>query len=251
MTTVAEFDNITKVYKDPFPYARSIHAVEQVSFCIQAGEVFGLVGPNRAGKTTLIKMLLTLCRPTAGQATRLGRPLSDRSTLTRVGYMHENQAFPRYWTARGLLHYYAALSFVPEAQTRERVPELLDRVGIADRADEAITRFSKGMVQRLALAQALLNDPELLVLDEPTEGLDLEGRQLVHTIVRQQREQGRTVLLVSHLANDVEQLCDRVAVIAKGRLQQLDTVAALCQPSDRPARPLEAALRELYAQGRP
>jgi ABC-2 type transport system ATP-binding protein len=145
---------------------------------IESGEVFGLLGPNRAGKTTLVKMLLSLCRPTAGEVFRLGRPLSDRSTLGQVGYVHENHAFPRYLSAADLLEYYGALTLMPSDLVRERVPRLLERVGLADRSREPIARFSKGMLQRLGIAQALLNAPRLLVLDEPTEGLDLNGRRL-------------------------------------------------------------------------
>ncbi|HEY8505467.1 MAG TPA: ABC transporter ATP-binding protein [Gemmataceae bacterium] len=243
----AEFDNLTKQYAYRFPRRRVVRAVQGVSLRVRTGEVFGLVGPNRAGKTTLVKILLTLCRPTSGAVTRLGRPASDRSTLARVGYMHENQAFPRYWTAAGLLHYYGALSLLPEDVVRQRVPRLLEQVGLADRAGEPIRRFSKGMVQRLALAQALLNEPDLLVLDEPTEGLDLEGRRLVHDAVRRQRRDGKTVILVSHLAGDVEALCDRVAVLVNGRPAFVGTVAELRRPSPQtPALPLEDALRTLY-----
>ena len=242
---VAEFTHIRKVYRDPWT-RQEIHAVEGVSLQLRPAEVFGLVGPNRAGKTTLIKILLTLTHPTGGSALRFGKPLDDRETLSRVGYMHENQAFPRYWHATGLLHYYGALTYLPEPIVVERVPKLLAKVGLADRAKEPISHFSKGMVQRLALAQALLNEPDLLVLDEPTEGLDLEGRQLVHQIVREQRERGKTVLLVSHLAGDVEKLCDRLAVIVGGHVKHYDTVTSLTRPKNGPTRSLEEALQTFY-----
>ena len=153
-----------------------LRAVDGVSFQVEAGEVFGLLGPNRAGKTTLIKLLLALCQPTSGKVLRFGQPSQDRDTLRRVGYIHENQAFPRYLTARSLLEYYGALGLLSEQVVKERVPRLLERVGLSDRADEAISRFSKGMIQRLGVAQALLNEPDLLVFDEPSE-LDLAGRQ--------------------------------------------------------------------------
>lgn len=243
MAPVAEFDHLSKSYDDYFPRRRSVQAVQDVSLHIPAGEVFGLVGPNRAGKTTLIKILLTLTQPSSGSGSRLGQPLSDRRTLARIGYMHENQAFPRYWTASGLLHYYAALTHQPESEVNRRVPALLEQVGLSDRAKEPIRRFSKGMVQRLALAQAIMNDPDLLVLDEPTEGLDLEGRQLVHQAVRDQRQRGCSVILVSHLAGDVEALCDRVGVMVAGRLVQVSPVAEM-KPS------FEAALRSLYEKSR-
>jgi ABC-2 type transport system ATP-binding protein len=131
-----------------------LRAVDGVSFQVEAGEVFGLLGPNRAGKTTLIKLLLALCQPTSGKVLRFGQPSQDRDTLRRVGYIHENQAFPRYLTARSLLEYYGALGLLSEQVVKERVPRLLERVGLSDRADEAISRFSKGMIQRLGVAQA-------------------------------------------------------------------------------------------------
>lgn len=242
---VAEFSELTKIYKHGLFRRRELRAIDGVSFSVNAGEVFGLVGPNRAGKTTLIKVLLTLTQPTSGMVRRFGHPVGHRATLARVGYMHENQAFPRYWNARGLLQYYGALSLLPEKDVRTRVPSLLERVGLADRSDEPIRRFSKGMVQRLALAQALLNQPELLVLDEPTEGLDLDGRQLVHDIVTEQKQAGKSVLLVSHLAGDVEKLCDRIAVLKTGKLRHIGPVAELCQTGNQ-STTLEVALQSIY-----
>jgi len=246
-TAVAEFDDVTKDYPAGLLRRRRLRAVAGVSLRIEPGEVFGLLGPNRAGKTTLVKLLLSLCGPTSGRVSRFGRSLADRSTLARVGYMHENQAFPRYLSALALLEYYGALSLMEESEVRRRVPELLELVGLTDRSREPIARFSKGMVQRLALAQALLNDPELLVLDEPTEGLDLAGRRLVHAVVTEQRRRGRSVLLVTHSLNDVEQLCDRVGVLVNGRLVHLGPLAALTRKGYAgPERSLEQALQELY-----
>jgi ABC-2 type transport system ATP-binding protein len=240
---LVSFAGAGKTYTCGLLRRRRLHAVHDVSFHINPGEVFGLLGPNRAGKTTLVKMLLSLCRPTAGAITRLGRPLTDRSTLGRVGYMHENHAFPRYLTASGLLEYYGALSLVPYETLLQRVPQLLQRVGLADRGRDPIAQFSKGMVQRLGLAQALINDPELLVLDEPTEGLDLPGRQLLRGVIAEQRRCGRGVLLVSHALTEVEQLCDRVAVLVGGRLVFTGPLPELTGD-----RPLEQALQELYAR---
>jgi ABC-2 type transport system ATP-binding protein len=245
---LAAFDHVTKVYSRGLLRKRTVRAVDDVSLDIGPGEVFGLLGPNRAGKTTLVKMLLSLCRPTAGQIRRMGQPASVRSTLGRIGYMHENHAFPRYLTAAGLLEYYGAMTLAPYEVVRARVPALLDKVGLADRSQEPIACFSKGMVQRLGLAQALINEPDLLVLDEPTEGLDLAGRQLLRTVIDEQRRRGRSVLLVSHVLTEVEQLCDRVGVLLQGRLIYVGPLAELTRPpTTGHARSLEQALQQLYA----
>ncbi len=244
----AEFSAVSKVYRVPMRPSRTVRALHPISFAVEAGEVFALLGPNRAGKTTLLKILLGLCQASEGHANRLGRPLSDRGTLTRVGYMHENQAFPRYLTAAGLLDFYGKLSLVPGPVLRSRIPELLERVGLADRTAEPIARFSKGMVQRLALAQALLSEPDLLVLDEPTEGLDLSARHLLHDVVAERRTAGKTVLIVSHALGEVAQVCDRLAVLVEGRLAYLGTLASLVRdPATGQERTLEAALTPIYS----
>ncbi len=246
-TPAAEFVAVTKDYPVGALGLRKRRAVTDVTLTVEPGQVFGLLGPNRAGKTTLVKILLTLCRATGGTARRLGEPVERRATLARVGYVHENHAFPRYLTPAALLEYYGALALVPYADVRKRVPLLLERVGLADRAHDPIRTFSKGMIQRLGVAQALLNEPDLLVLDEPTEGLDLAGRQLLAGIVREQRQKGGTVLLVSHVLPEVELLCDRVAVIVGGRLVHQGPVAELTRGAGAP-RTLEQALAELYGK---
>jgi ABC-2 type transport system ATP-binding protein len=224
---VARFEDVTKVFSAG-PFGRGgVRALDQVSLSITEGEVFGLIGPNRAGKTTLVKILLSICRPTSGRIWRLGRDWRERSTLARVGYVHESQAFPRYLTARRLLDYYGALSRQPAAVVRRRGKDLLDQFGLADRSHEPIGRFSKGMLQRLALAQALINDPELLVLDEPSEGMDLAARRLLQGVIRERQRQGHTAILISHLHSDVERLCDRVAILRNGRLGFLGRIADL------------------------
>lgn len=237
MTAAAAFDQITKTYG-------RVPAVRGVSLSVPAGGAFALLGPNRAGKTTLIKLLLGLAHPTSGTAHRLGAPTADRGTLARVGYMHENHAFPRYLSAGELLHFYGGLSGVSAEALDARVPELLKRVGLADRAREPIARFSKGMVQRLGLAQALLNDPDLLILDEPTEGLDLFGRHLLRDVVRERAAAGKTVLMVSHALSEVDELCPRAAVLVEGKLVYDGAVADLKRD-----RSLEAALHDLYSKG--
>ena len=215
--------------------------MDNVSLQILPGEVFGLLGPNRAGKTTLVKLLLSLARASAGTVSRLGAPVAQRATLARVGYVHENQAFPRYLTAAELLQLYGALSLMDEESVRARAVQLLELVGLEDRCHEPISLFSKGMVQRLGLAQALLNRPDLLVLDEPAEGLDLLGRQLVHRVVNEQRQHGGSVLMVSHLTDDVAKLCDRVAVLVKGQVAFAGPLKDLIAGGS-----LETALHRLY-----
>jgi ABC-2 type transport system ATP-binding protein len=244
---VAEFADVTKTYRAPLRPDRTVQALRGVSFGIEPGEVFALLGPNQAGKTTLLKILLGLCHPSGGRVYRLGRPVADRGTLARVGYMHENQAFPRYLTAAALLQFYGRLTCVSPSVLRTRVPALLERMGLADRAHEPIARFSKGMVQRLALAQALLAEPELLVLDEPMEGLDYHARLLLKEIVAQERLAGHTVLIVSHALGEVAQVCDRLAVLVQGRLACLDSLASLFRdPDTGEQRSFEAAIGSVY-----
>ena len=247
MSAAAIFENVGKVYRTGLFGKTSIQAVQGVNLHIPRGSVFGLLGPNRAGKTTLVKLLLSLAKPTTGKILRLDESVRHAKTLARVGYMHENQLFPRYLTARALLEFYGALSLLPENVVKDRVPHLLDRVGLADRVNEPISRFSKGMVQRLGIAQALLNEPDLLVFDEPSEGLDLSGRQLVRDLVREQKQRGASVLFVSHLLTEVEQFCDRVGVMVAGKLAFLGTLADLLRdPQGGVPRSLETALRPYY-----
>ncbi len=244
---VAEFVDVSKSYRRSLSLRPELVALNGVSFGIESGEVFALLGPNRAGKTTLLKILLGLCHPGGGRVMRLGRPLSEQSTLARVGYMHESQAFPRYLTSIQLLEFYGKLSGISPSNLRNRVPALLDRVGLADRAHEPIARFSKGMVQRLALAHSVLAEPDLLVLDEPTEGLDLNARALLQEIVAEQRNAGKTVLLVSHALGEVAQVCDRLAVLVAGRLAYIGSLDSLLQdPRQGCERSLEAALESIY-----
>ncbi len=245
MSAVLHLRDVTKDYPaGPFGLKR-LRAVDRASLVVESGESVGLAGPNRAGKTTLLKMALSLCRPTSGQVTRLGRPGSDRSTLADVGYVHEGPAFPFYLTASALLDEYAVMAGVPKADRRKRIPELIERVGLHDRKKEPIGRFSKGMLQRLGLAQALVNQPSLLVLDEPNEGLDLPGRDMVVELVNEHRGRGGSVLIVSHLLTDLDRLCERVTVIVEGRIAFNGPVTDL---SGKPGG-LEASLRALYRGG--
>jgi len=243
----AQFVDVSKTYAVSWRPRGVVHALRGVSFDVELGEVFALLGPNRAGKTTLLKILLGLCRPSGGRVFRLGRPFSERDTLARVGYMHENQAFPRYFTAQELLESYGALSGMPRSLIHTRAGALLDRMQLADRSNGPIGRFSKGMVQRLALAQAILAQPDLLVLDEPMEGLDLSARRILQEIVREQRRAGKSVLVVSHTLSEVVEVCDRLAVLVDGRLAYLGSLASLLSdPATGEKRSLESALGPIY-----
>jgi ABC-2 type transport system ATP-binding protein len=242
VTAAAEFESVAKTYKTRIG-AAGVVALRGVSLSVPSGSAFALLGPNRAGKTTLIKLLLNLAAPSSGNVQRLGQSINKRETLANVGYMHENHAFPRYLGAEEVLKFYGNLTGIPPEPLPKLVDNVLGRVGLADRSREPISRFSKGMVQRLGLAQAILNEPKLLVLDEPTEGLDLHGRQLLREVVKETVAAGRTVLMVSHTLNEVEALCDRAAVLNAGKLAWQGSIADLKQ---RGRGNIEAALETLY-----
>lgn len=237
----ASFDNVEKTYRSRL--GGGVQALRGVSLEIPAGATFALLGPNRAGKTTLIKLLLSLARPTRGTVQRLGLPIDRRETLGQIGYMHENHAFPKHLSAAEVLRFYGGLTGLPGETLPARVDAMLQRVGLGDRRNEPISRYSKGMVQRLGLAQAVLNEPKLLVLDEPTEGLDVFGRQLLRDTVRETAARGSTVLMVSHTLTEVDELCDRAAVLLEGRLAWQGTLEELRQ---RGRGNLEHALTTLY-----
>jgi ABC-2 type transport system ATP-binding protein len=206
-------------------------AVADLTIEVQAGEIFGFLGPNGAGKTTSVKMLLSLTRPTSGEATLLGKPLGDRLSRTRVGYLPEHFRFHEWLTAAEFLDLHGNLYGMSREQREEAGPRLLALVGLADRADTRLGAFSKGMLQRIGLAQALLNDPDLVFLDEPTSGLDPLGRRLVRDIIKGLRERGTAVFLNSHLLSEVEQTCDRVAFIRDGSILETSTVETFAQES--------------------
>lgn len=198
-------------------------AVANLTLQVKRGEIFGFLGPNGAGKTTSIKMLLGLTSPTSGNATLLGRPLGDRIARAKIGFLPEHFRFHEWLTAAEFLDLHGRLYRMPTAERRQIIPELLALVGLQERADTPLRAFSKGMLQRIGLAQALLNDPELIFLDEPTSGLDPLGRRLVRDIINQLRQRGTAVFLNSHLLSEVEQTCDRVTFIRQGDV--LDTVS--------------------------
>jgi len=193
-------------------------AVESLTLKVPRGEVFGFLGPNGAGKSTSVKMLLGLVRPTSGEATVLGRPAGNVETRRKIGFLPEHFRFYDWLTPAELLHLHGRLHGVSVDVLRERVPALLDLVGLTPHREKRLREFSKGMLQRIGLAQALINEPELIFLDEPTSGLDPGGRRLVRDIIKAQRSRGATVLLNSHLLSEVEVTCDRVAFIKHGEV---------------------------------
>jgi ABC-2 type transport system ATP-binding protein len=196
---------------------------------VQPGEVFGFLGPNGAGKSTTLKLLMQLIFPTSGRAEILGRPVGDVATRRRIGFLPENPSFYDYLTAEELLTYYAQLLGLPPAARRARVTGLLDRLQVGRERRFQLRKFSKGMIQRIGIAQALLNDPEVVFLDEPMSGLDPLGRRDVRTLILELRDQGRTVFFSSHILSDAEALCSRVAIVAGGRLAAQGGVADIAE----------------------
>ena len=202
-------------------------ALGGVSLDVEPATLFGLLGQNGAGKTTLIKILLGLVAPTAGEAALLGQPVGTFSARREVGYLPEDHRLPEYHTSTSLLDLYGALQGIPRRQRRRRAAELLDLLGLAGREKLRIRGYSKGMKQRLGLAQALLHSPRVLFLDEPTDGVDPVGRKEIRDLLLEERRRGVTVFINSHLLGEVEQLCDRVAILRKGKLMVTGTVADL------------------------
>jgi ABC-2 type transport system ATP-binding protein len=193
-------------------------AVRDLTLQVSRGEAFGFLGPNGAGKSTSIKMLLGLVKPTSGRAQLLGEPVGTREVRARIGFLPEHFRFYDWLSASELVLFHGRLCGLTENLLRRKVPQLLERVGLGTQHSKPIRTFSKGMMQRVGLAQAIVNDPEILFLDEPTSGLDPAGRKLVREVIREQRDRGATVFLNSHLLGEVEQSCDRVAFISQGEV---------------------------------
>jgi ABC-2 type transport system ATP-binding protein len=218
MPPAVHIEDLTKDYQIGFWRKRPYRALDRLTLDIEQGEVFGFLGPNGAGKTTTLKLLMQLIFPTSGRAEILGRPVGDLATRHRIGYLPENPYFYDYLTAEELLNYFGQLFGYSGPDRRTRVSSLLDRVGIGKERRLQLRKFSKGMIQRVGIAQALLNDPEVIFLDEPMSGLDPLGRRDVRALILELRDQGRTVFFSSHILSDAEALCRRVAVVAGGRL---------------------------------
>ena len=208
---------------------RGVDALKGVSIGVAQGEVYGLLGQNGAGKTTLIKILLGIVTPTVGGAALLDRPAGDAVTRRRVGYLPEDHRFPEYHTGWSLLNLFGSLHGVPTAERRRRIPGALERVGLGERMHSKIRTYSKGMKQRLGIAQALFHKPEVVFLDEPTDGVDPLGRREIRAILQELKAAGVTVFINSHLLSEVELICDRVAIMDRGRLAREGTIDELTE----------------------
>jgi ABC-2 type transport system ATP-binding protein len=219
MTAVVEIENLTKDYEVGFLRKRRVRALDGLSLTVEGGEIFGFLGANGAGKTTTMKLLMRLIYPTEGRARILGRDISDVSMHARIGYLTENPYFYDYLTAREFLDYCAELFGYERRERKRRTEELLERVNLDRKSwDKQLRKFSKGMLQRVGIAQAIVNDPEIVFLDEPMSGLDPIGRREVRDLIASLRATGTTVFLCSHILSDIEILCDRVAILKRGRL---------------------------------
>ena len=218
-------DALTKHYTVGFWRPRPYVALDSLTLQVGQGEVFGFLGPNGAGKTTTLKLLMQLIFPTSGRAEILGRPAGDVGIRRRIGYLPENPYFYDYLTAEELLRYFAAVLGIPSADRGTRVSQLLDEVGIFGERRLQLRKYSKGMLQRVGIAQALLNEPDVVFFDEPMSGLDPLGRRGVRSLILRLRERGCTVFFSSHVLADAEALCTRVAIMAAGRLVAVDTLA--------------------------
>jgi ABC-2 type transport system ATP-binding protein len=222
-----DLHDVTKIYQ------RKIPALRGIEMHVDRGEVFGLLGPNGAGKSTLVKIMMTVVRPTRCRGTILDKPIGHKPTLARVGYLPENHRFPRYLTGRQVLHFFAALAKVDRRTRIARAEQLLHTVGMTPHADRVVSTYSKGMMQRIGLAHALINDPDLILLDEPTDGVDPVGRRDIREVLLHLRSQGKTVFINSHQLGELDALCDRVAILVAGQVVKQGTVHDLALARQR------------------
>jgi len=223
---VLRVENLEKSYRQHF-WTKKRKVLDRVSFAVNAGEIFGFLGPNGAGKSTAIKIILGIIYADAGSATLLGEPIGSREAKKRIGFLPENPYFYDYLTSTEFLEFHGQLSGLSKAELKKRIPEVLKLVGMKGTEDMRLRSFSKGMLQRVGLAQALLPDPDLVILDEPMTGLDPIGRKEVRDIMQTLKRQGKTVFFSTHILGDVEAICDRVAIMNLGKLLSLGTIREL------------------------
>jgi len=227
--SVVEAEHLQKTFALGF-FRKKVRAVDDVSFTVEPNEIFGFLGPNGAGKTTTLKMLMGLIFPSKGQARIFGRPITERAVKQRLGFLPENPYFYDYLSGAELLDLMGHLFGLSRAERRKRARVLLERVGLARAGDLALRKYSKGMLQRLGIAQALINEPELVVLDEPMSGLDPIGRKEIRDLIVELKGEGRTVLFSTHILSDVELVCDRVAIVVGGRMRDVGALKQLLSP---------------------
>jgi len=225
---IVETRTLSKVYLD-FWGRKKKQALRALTLDIRRGEVFGLLGPNGSGKTTTIKLLLGLLFPSEGEATVFGKPGADVTKNERIGYLPEESYLYRFLTAEETLDFYGRLFNMPADVRRQRAEELIEKVGLARDKKRQLKEYSKGMRQRIGLAQALINDPELIILDEPTSGLDPIGTRWMKNLILELKAQGKTILMCSHRLDDVQDVCDRIAILYEGDLQELGEVEKLLE----------------------
>ncbi len=221
---VVQTDSLSKTYQSGLFKKSNIKALSNVSIGVEAGEIFGLLGPNGAGKTTFIKILLSIVQQSSGSGLILGSPLGHASIRERSGYLPENHRYPQFLTAFDTLLHFGRLHGIRDAVLKPRAHSLLELVGLKDWVTVKVKKFSKGMLQRLGLAQALLSDPDILFLDEPTDGVDPVGRKEIRDLLTSLRSQGKTIFLNSHLLSEVELISDRVAILNKGEVLRVGTI---------------------------
>lgn len=224
---VLDLTHVRKIYKG------KVEALRGISLQVPRGSVFGLLGPNGAGKSTLVKILTTIIRPTECRGSMLGRPIGHKRTLRQVGYLPEHARFPSYLSGEQVIEYAAGLAGVPRKQARRRTGELLDLVGMSAARGRTLKTYSKGMVQRIGFAQALVNDPELVFLDEPTDGVDPAGRRDMRSLLLKMREEGRTIFVNSHLLGELEAVCDAVVILKEGKVVRQGRLDDLTRDSRR------------------
>ncbi|HYG82045.1 MAG TPA: ABC transporter ATP-binding protein [Pyrinomonadaceae bacterium] len=237
---VVEIENLTKDYEVGFWRKKRVRALDGLSLTVEGGQIFGFLGANGAGKTTTLKLLMRLIYPTAGRARILGRDINDVQMHARIGYLPENPYFYDYLTARELLNYCGELFGYRRRDRERRTEELLSRVRLDEKSwDKQLRKYSKGMLQRVGLAQALVNDPEIVFLDEPMSGLDPIGRREVRDLISSLRASGTTVFMCSHILSDIEVLCDRVAILRRGRLGETGRLEELRERAGEGQRRIE------------
>lgn len=240
-------EGLTKSYAPGWPGRPPFVALDGLSLTVERGEIFGFLGPNGAGKTTTLKILMGLVRATSGRALLLGQPAGDVATRSRIGFLPESPYFYDYLTAEEFLGFYGQLAGLERAVITQRVTDLLRLVGLTDARTRQLRKFSKGMLQRIGLAQALIHDPELVILDEPMTGLDPVGRKQVRDLILSLRDRGKTIFFSTHILHDVEMICDRVGIVMKGRLLASGRVDELVRQDHTQS--VEIVCRQIKAEG--